>query len=61
MSKKGHQNAKSIKYHRKHSLYGYEDEIGKDCPMPKLKVPRGTNIPTHDYRGVLGLSFRGKH
>lgn len=41
---------------RKRTLYGVEGEEG--APMPPLKVPSGVNIPTQNYRGVLGLSFR---
>ena len=41
---------------RKRDLHSSQE----GAPMPRLKVERGTNIPTHDYRGVLGLSFRGK-
>lgn len=40
---------------RKRDLHSSQE----GAPMPLLKVARGSHIPTHDYRGVLGLSFRG--
>lgn len=41
---------------RERSLHSSQEGV----PMPLLKVAKGSNIPTRDYRGVLGLSFRGE-